>query len=255
MSQVLKLPTQWAVWELPHWAQVAFGARCARRIMPLFLEDWPDAPAEITTLLWEQITTAETAAATGCPPTVDRKERALRRFSWEEEFSKHRIAEDVHWAIGSAADASLNAVGEAHGLIVQMLTEIQNAAEAAYQDLDSFSSLQRQIARDLTHLLALTEEQEWTDATTVPPTVFEPLDAPSALSSQGNADELPALQQQFVVESCKLGLALIQSAHQPKPATEEVKPATAETQVPPSRTKRLLKPLGQLIAWLVKSFS
>ena len=31
---------------LPRWARVAFAARCARRVQPLFMTGWPDAPKE-----------------------------------------------------------------------------------------------------------------------------------------------------------------------------------------------------------------
>lgn len=39
-----ELATKEEILQLPRWAQVAFAARCARRVEPLFLNNWPDAP-------------------------------------------------------------------------------------------------------------------------------------------------------------------------------------------------------------------
>jgi len=41
-----EIPTQEELGNLPRWARVAFAARCAARVQPLFLEYWPDAPRE-----------------------------------------------------------------------------------------------------------------------------------------------------------------------------------------------------------------
>src|SRR5437868_5117560 len=45
------LPTEEEIGELPRWAQIAFAARCARRVLPLFVRNWPDAPREYLTRL------------------------------------------------------------------------------------------------------------------------------------------------------------------------------------------------------------
>ncbi len=41
-----KLPTKEELMTLPRWARVAFAARCAERVRPLFKHFWPEAPEE-----------------------------------------------------------------------------------------------------------------------------------------------------------------------------------------------------------------
>lgn len=58
----------------PHLARVAFAARCARRIQPLFLAAWPDAPAkhaealETAITIGEQLTTYASSAVSSAAP-------------------------------------------------------------------------------------------------------------------------------------------------------------------------------------------
>src|SRR5262249_36702309 len=60
------LPSEEEIAKLPRWAQVAFGARCARRVLPLFLQKWPDAPEEhIARLVWAVETGEKSAASAG----------------------------------------------------------------------------------------------------------------------------------------------------------------------------------------------
>ena len=58
-----RVPSEEEIGQLPRWAQVAFAARCARRVQPLFKAAWPDAPAESCQALEDAITQAEHAAA------------------------------------------------------------------------------------------------------------------------------------------------------------------------------------------------
>ncbi len=39
MSEKVNIPTEKEIGQLPRWAQVAFAARCARRVQPLFKAD------------------------------------------------------------------------------------------------------------------------------------------------------------------------------------------------------------------------
>lgn len=47
MSENSTLPTEEEIGKLPRWAQVAFAARCAERVFPLFQQAWPDAPDDL----------------------------------------------------------------------------------------------------------------------------------------------------------------------------------------------------------------
>src|SRR5207249_2082158 len=50
---------------LSHWPRVAFAARCARRVQPLFDEAWPDAAATRKEAVERAICLAEHSAAEG----------------------------------------------------------------------------------------------------------------------------------------------------------------------------------------------
>ena len=52
---------------LPRWAQVAFHARCARQIFPLWEEAWPDAPGDYHDAVEQVIVIAELSAAEARP--------------------------------------------------------------------------------------------------------------------------------------------------------------------------------------------
>jgi hypothetical protein len=49
-----------------HWARVAFAARCARRVQPLFLEAWQEATAARKHTIDQAIELAERSAAQAC---------------------------------------------------------------------------------------------------------------------------------------------------------------------------------------------
>ncbi len=49
--------------ELPRWARLAFAARSARRVQPLFKASWPQAPDKHIIALDNAITLAERSAA------------------------------------------------------------------------------------------------------------------------------------------------------------------------------------------------
>lgn len=51
--------------QLPHWARVAFAARCARLVQPLFIENWPNARPERHDAVARAIMLAEQSAAAG----------------------------------------------------------------------------------------------------------------------------------------------------------------------------------------------
>jgi hypothetical protein len=54
---------------LQHWTRVAFAARCARRVLPLFADAWPAATRARTVSLERAIALAEQSAAEGRPCT------------------------------------------------------------------------------------------------------------------------------------------------------------------------------------------
>jgi hypothetical protein len=66
---------------LPHWARVAFAARCARRVLPLFLRYWPNVRKQRLEPVVRAIELAEHSAA------VARLQRGLSEVALEATAS------------------------------------------------------------------------------------------------------------------------------------------------------------------------
>jgi hypothetical protein len=169
---------------LPHWARVAFAARCARRVFPLFGRSWPGAEARRSAGILQAIELAERSAAAGAP--VDGLERAIIEattsagaalssvygFASDEAAPADKdlatVATFVANAAGRAAEAA-RAVGDSsNARALDAVDFAQTAARTApalaiLVDIESdFATLYRAVHR-----------RRWTDKTAVPPTVFE----------------------------------------------------------------------------------
>jgi len=59
---MVEIPTKEEIEQLPRWARVAFAARCARRVQPLYVIAWPDAHKNHIRDIDAAITLAEEAA-------------------------------------------------------------------------------------------------------------------------------------------------------------------------------------------------
>lgn len=65
MADEPNLPTEGDIARLPRWARVAFAARCARRVLPLFGHKWPDLPARYRAPVVRAVELGERSAARG----------------------------------------------------------------------------------------------------------------------------------------------------------------------------------------------
>jgi hypothetical protein len=154
----LKNPTEEEIARLPRLAQVAFAARCARRILPLVTMDWPGVPAEHAEAVVRAVELAEVAAA-GTPSDKDAlataraADRAARAAAWAARAGAQAAA----MAAASAAD-SIWAATAAHAAV---------AAGAVVADAA--------VRADFDRLAAAAAVKKWTDGTPVPPEFFGPL--------------------------------------------------------------------------------
>jgi hypothetical protein len=171
---------------LPHWARVAFAARCARRAYPLFVKSWPKAIARRSESILTAIQLAERSSAEGkvvegldsaISETVITAGAALSSvygFASNEpspnDNNSATIASFVSHVAGKAAtaanarpcDSTMPAL-EAHSLC-------QNAAAAA-----ASISILIAIEGDFARLHRAVVRGSWSDETAVPLTVFESL--------------------------------------------------------------------------------
>jgi hypothetical protein len=168
---------------LGHWARVAFAARCARNVLPLFQRYWPNATAERQESLQAAVRLAEQSAANG--RTADGTNEAMigavaaagaalmpvygvasgEPVPADENacYIASFVAKVAEWAAKAAqgdASASANAALEA-------LTFCRDAAHAA----EAVEVLE-QLQSDFAGLYRVATQGRWSDKTPVPPSVF-----------------------------------------------------------------------------------
>lgn len=163
-----------ALERLPHWARVAFAARCGRACLPLFRSAWPAAEDRLATLL-AAVGLAERAAAAGADvagaraaaveacmvagaalmpttpdPPADRTVASLAA----------KPAEFAARAAGDGPPGSTGWAAEGYGFAVQA------AAEAG------MPRIVRGLDADFRRLARAAAAGNWTDGTSVPTDVF-----------------------------------------------------------------------------------
>ena len=181
------LPTDEEIKALPVWAQVAFGARCARRVVAVFRCKWPDAPQHIQQGLvqtvevveklagttgrgdkWVAPAAALAAAAYVCDAAITAGRDRARSIEVVEAASTVITKFKDHAA--NLADPLLRPI--AHNTSVGLANGIATSHETyAQADLTAKAV----IRRDFDHLADLARSHHWTDDTPVPPEVFGPL--------------------------------------------------------------------------------
>ncbi|MEM8495504.1 MAG: hypothetical protein AAF663_08980 [Planctomycetota bacterium] len=136
----------------PRSACVAFAARCARRVQPMFLADWPDAPAGHTEALETAITLGEQLAAKAV--SVGAADRAAARAAARAAIAARANATDykaaahaAHAAV-AAADAARSASAYAYAA-----ARAARVAKAARADVTTeYTKLKQAIDRgDIDH--------------------------------------------------------------------------------------------------------
>lgn len=176
-----KVPTKGEIQQLPRWARVAFAARCARRVLPLFDMGWPNAHAGQAEALDSAITLGEQSAATatnavanyGNAVDISNAAHAVGRHA--AQASAKGSARDVARAAANAAAAVANAGADSAGSNAAFAATYSRAAAAASAVGNHSSAAAATIRRDFNLLLAAMEQLNWTDDTPVPPEFFGPL--------------------------------------------------------------------------------
>lgn len=165
-------PSHRIVESLPHWAKVAFAARCARRIQPFFIHFWPNAPAEHVTNVDDAISLAEKAARDADDRPIAR--RADYTAAIAAHGPDHADVRDGAVAVARAAALAAHAVkSDAH---LEAFDAQEAALEAALASSPTHYDATRTASeRDLARLRQAAEENGWTDDTPVPSDILGPL--------------------------------------------------------------------------------
>lgn len=161
------LPSEEEIAKLPRRAQVAFAARCARRV--LVLVQYVRSSDRIKTLEIVAVIVANSEKATSVAelsnPRTREEVQSLLHAYWENDPQDKAVAE----AISSALCAGIDAENQ------DRLSRASAAAKHAAAAGLLVANITPHIRRDFDHLSRLAEWQEWTDDTPVPPEVFGPL--------------------------------------------------------------------------------
>jgi len=165
------LPSRDALTSLPRWALVAYAARCARRVEPLFHKAWPEAPHHLLTAVAEAVEYAEQAAANA------HSQKDLAQYHANAADAAAARADSASQAVAEsgayfAAHAAANAVG-AVAYESEAVAAAYYAASDASAAISAISNWDPEvILADLELVGALAREHHWTDETPVPPGIF-----------------------------------------------------------------------------------
>jgi hypothetical protein len=166
------LPTEEEMAELPRWARVAFAARCARRVLPLFSLSVHQIPVQLLKTISSEILFAESIAAS--PQNGDLPPR-----NFDSAVSNSLVGDPSDQAafkaaFGSSAFAigrcALAATFGAAGATI--VTEAANLAHTAAAGVTDITS---DLRRDFDRLARHAQYQRWDDDTPVSPKFFGPL--------------------------------------------------------------------------------
>lgn len=178
------IPTAEEIARLPRLARAAFAARCARRVLPACRYFRPDDPEESTQVCSWVVTEGERAGAG--EPVAD-SGPGHQADEWAALISAHLATkyDSATFAVGLALDvldAALSAAKSADP--AQVARAAQNAVGLlTFRTTVRTARLVLWVRRDFDRLARLAAEQNWTDETPVPPTVFGPL-WPKALTPE-----------------------------------------------------------------------
>jgi len=177
---------------LPHWARVAFAARCARTVEPLFLRAWPNATAEMQDAVRIAIRLAEQSAAEGQPiegldgaitnalQAAGAALRSVYGFPSEEPPPPNEQACVTASHTAKVAEWAATAAHEGASKSVNAALEASAFARGAAETAEAAELLDR-LRQDLAALRRVAARGRWTDETPVPPSVFDLLaEEPSA---------------------------------------------------------------------------
>jgi Domain of unknown function (DUF4375) len=156
--------------DLPRWARVAFFARCARQVFPLWEEAWPDAPHEFRGAIEQAIILAE-MSATEAEPVGGLKAAGTQ------------VAQIVEAAVSAstyvpAFPQRAALIAAAAGSVIDFISGADDSGsygfvKAIVADADR-DDLMEDIQEDYQRIEQHATEGNWTDKTPVPQEVFDP---------------------------------------------------------------------------------
>lgn len=183
------LPSEEEIAELPRWAKVAFAARCARRVLPLFLHKWPDATQSyVAQLAWVVEVSEKSASLAGVGEDWVPPAGAVTCLAYvcdaviNADRNRARAVEVIvatGVAITKFKDRAEDIFDPHLGTIVSVITHNASVAVASgiATSRETYGPAvmvaDATIRRDFDHLANLSDWGRWTDETPVSPDAFE----------------------------------------------------------------------------------
>ena len=173
MAEDIRVPTQEEIAQLPLGAQVAFAARCVRRVQPLFTFFWPNAPQKHTEAVEKAISIAGRFAAGDKSATNVARDVArilvtatgANRTTTGNADNIATIADAAAAAVTAAAEATRADTSDRVTYFAARAAE--HAATVVKKGDFRFASWEgfilQEIRRDFDKLLKATKQEKWED--------------------------------------------------------------------------------------------
>ena len=174
--------------KLPHWATVAFLARCGRRLLPLYENDTAE-PREQRAAVVQAIRLAEKRAALG--GAVDSHEFLEFESEFIDNYDVDSLAATLHGCVEAASNTHTDLGMPESEIILAVSAIAQSSFIAAFADaltLDvnlptlaeeatawavfSDATVKTQVLRDYSTLSRLAADEAWHDQTPAPKEIF-----------------------------------------------------------------------------------
>jgi hypothetical protein len=169
---------------LPHWARVAFAARCARHVSLLFNDSWPEASAARKRAFEQAVQLAATSAVVGAAQSgLDQAVeaaaqaagtalRGLYGFSSAEPIPGSGDAATTAAAAIKAAEQAAEAARASPLLSGRPAAQAYGHARDAASSSHQAAAFLEAMAEDLARLSRMARFEAWTDETPIPAGLF-----------------------------------------------------------------------------------
>jgi hypothetical protein len=155
---------------LVRWAQVAFAARCARRVQGLYRYAWPEAKPEFINFVNNAVDWAERIAAEGKTDFMEMLNESWRAASGQMAAQAAVQAGALPAALAAQAAFAASTADHLHSCSFAVNAIVTSATPST--PLNQHLGC---IRRDFGLLQQTARDEEWTNETLVPPDVFGPM--------------------------------------------------------------------------------
>jgi Domain of unknown function (DUF4375) len=166
--------------KLPRWARVAFSARCARLVLPLWDNAWPDSPPEYRAAIEEAIRLAEACAFHGRPMgDVQGASSAAISAGGAGMVTQYGLDKDLVGDDPPPRDPYLVLnVANAAAKALDLVSGSDNVGSYGYAkgaiEMAGREDLMDRLQDDFRRLRRIVRDGGWTNRTPVPPEAFDP---------------------------------------------------------------------------------